>query len=142
LGAKLKSKDNLIHSNNYLPYDPNNNLLARELRKNMTPAERHLWYGFLSGSQPRFLRQKPIDHYIVDFYCPTVRLVIELEGDVHGSDEQIAADKVRSRVLEGYGVKVIRFTNEDVMKSFDQVVEEINLVVEKRMKDRFGYSQE
>lgn len=138
----MKSKDNLIHSNNYLPYDPNNNLLARELRKNMTPAERHLWYDFLSGSQPRFLRQKPIDHYIVDFYCPMVRLVIELDGDVHGSDEQIAADKVRSRVLEGYGVKVIRFTNEDVMKSFDQVVEEINLVVEKRMKDRFGYSQE
>lgn len=128
----------MIRSNNYQPYDPANIPLAREPRRNMTPAERHLWYDFLCRSQPRFLRQKPIDHFIVDFYCPTVRLAIEVDGGVHGSNEQLAADEDRSRVLEGYGIKVIRFMNEDVMTSITEVVEEIQQVVEDRMRERFG----
>ena len=71
----------LIKSKFFLPYNPALKENARALRTNMTPAGKYLWNNFLRGYTPRFLRQRPIDNYIVDFYCPSLKLVIEVDGD-------------------------------------------------------------
>ena len=92
---------------------------ARNLRKNMTKEERHLWYDFLKRYPVRFLGQKVIDNYIVDFYCHSARLIIELDGSQHYEDEGLVNDKKRTEYLEQYGIKVIRISNLDVLKNFE-----------------------
>jgi very-short-patch-repair endonuclease len=94
---------------------------ARELRKDMTPAERNLWYEFLRYQKPRFYRQRPIGNFIVDFYCAKAKLVIELDGESHFSVQGQVYDEERSAFLQGLGVSVIRFTNLDVMQNFKGV---------------------
>ncbi len=73
---------------------------------------------------------------IVDFYCPSLKLVIEVDGDTHLEDGAETADAVRTDVLEGYGIRVIRFTNHDVMGSFDGVVESIEDAIQEMMTDK------
>ena len=99
-------------------YDHRNVQLAKNLRKNMTPWERKLWYCFLKTYSVRFQRQKPIDRYIVDFYCAKAKLIIELDGSGHYETESIENDRKRTEKLESLGYKVIRFTNLDVDKNF------------------------
>ena len=99
-------------------YDHRNVQLAKNLRKNMTPWERKLWYCFLKTYSVRFQRQKPIDRYIVDFYCAKAKLIIELDGSGHYETESIENDRKRTEKLESLGYKVIRFTNFDVDKNF------------------------
>ncbi len=108
-----------------LPYDPKLVQRARALRRNMTPAERKLWYQFLRRFELRVLRQRPIDRFIVDFYCAARKLVIEIDGDSHSSEEAEAYDKERTAVLEGYGLRVLRFHNPDVLHNFEGVCEKI-----------------
>ena len=79
---------------------------ARALRKNMTKEERHLWYDFLRNYPIRFLRQKVIDHYIVDFYCHEARLIIELDGSQHYEKEGLLKDKIRTEQIENRGLTV------------------------------------
>ena len=67
------------------------------------------------------LRQKPIDHYIVDFYCAKAKLVIEIDGSVHDGNEAMNYDKEKDAVLEGYGLTVLRFRNEQVLDEFEKV---------------------
>ncbi|HBK66849.1 MAG TPA: endonuclease [Cyanobacteria bacterium UBA9226] len=112
---------NLKHSDFHLPYNPALVARAKELRKNMTPAEKKLWYGYLRTFQFRVLRQRPIDHFIVDFYCPSLKLVIEVDGESHFTDEEKAWDRERTERLEGYGLTIIRFTNEQVLRDFEGV---------------------
>ena len=100
--------------------------LAKSLRKNMTPQERKLWYGFLSKHQMRFQRQKVIDNYIVDFYCHKAKLIIELDGSQHFTDRGEAYDNIRTEVLEKYGLSVLRISNLDITKNFSGVCECIN----------------
>ena len=95
--------------------------LAKELRANMTPEEKHLWYDFLREYPIRFQRQKTIRNYISDFYCARARLVIEIDGSMHGTDENIQKDRERTEYLESIGLSVIRFTNNDVRKRFEGV---------------------
>ena len=95
--------------------------VARELRKNMTPAERHLWYDYLRKYPIRFLRQKVIDYYIADFYCHKAKLVIEVDGAGHFEENAVEYDKRRTEHLNMKGIKVIRFTNFEVMNGFDWV---------------------
>ena len=83
--------------------------LAKELRKNMTPEEKKLWYQYLRTYPIKFYRQKVIGHYICDFYCPTIRLVIELDGKQHYNEEDAAYDRERTRFLEPYHMTVIRY---------------------------------
>jgi very-short-patch-repair endonuclease len=116
------------HPHHNLPYRNNLVNLARRLRREMTPAEKKLWYLLLHDYKPRFLKQRPIDSYIVDFYCASYKLVIELDGDVHGTDEAEKSDLIRENRLKELGLQVIRFTNEDVVKNFDDVVREIDRV--------------
>lgn len=111
----------LISSRYHLPNNPALVARARELRKNMTPAEKKLWHLYLKTFKFRVLRQRPIDHFIVDFYCPKFKLVIEIDGDSHFTDEGQAYDRERTRRLEGYGLRVIRFTNQDVMRELERV---------------------
>ena len=85
---------------------------AKKLRKEMTAEERHLWYDFLRAYPVRFLRQKVIDRYIVDFYCHEARLVIELDGSQYFEEQQEAYDTTRTAALENRGLTVVRFSND------------------------------
>ena len=105
-------------------------MLAQELRKNMTKEERHLWYDFLRHYPVRFTRQKIIDHYIVDFYCAKAKLVLELDGSQHYSENALEMDAVRTAVLEQYGLTVIRIPNNEVNQNFQGVCQMIDLAVQ------------
>ena len=109
----------------YLEYNRNLTPRARELRKAMTPWERRLWYDFLCTLRPRFLRQKPISSYIADFYCSACRLVVELDGSQHFEPEAQEYDRIRTVFLENMGLTVLRFTNLDVEKNFEEVCQHI-----------------
>ena len=95
----------------------------------MTKEERRLWYGFLRRYPVRFLRQKVIDNYITDFYCHQAKLVIEIDGSQHNTKSGTQKDDFRTEILEGYDLKVIRFTNFDINKNFSGVCEYIDAVV-------------
>ncbi len=108
---------------------------AKMLRENMTFAENFLWEK-LSGKQIcglRFRRQHPIEFYIADFYCHKARLVIELDGEIHS--QQAEYDDGRSAEMEKYGIKVIRFNNNQVENDIDTVVSEIIAAVNQRLKN-------
>ena len=94
---------------------------ARELRKEQTPAEKKLWFQYLKKSNYRFLRQKPIGNFITDFYCPELKLVIEIDGFSHFTDDGKQYDAERTAFLEGLGIQVLRITNNDVSNKFDEV---------------------
>ncbi|MBR4069015.1 MAG: endonuclease domain-containing protein [Clostridia bacterium] len=102
---------------------------ARELRRNMTKEERHLWYDFLQRHSMRFLRQKMIGAYIVDFYCPEAKLVIELDGSQHFDEDALRADERRSEFLQQQGLRVIRFTNRQIWLQFEDVCRTIDAVL-------------
>ncbi len=110
-----------------LPYNGNLKQYSRQLRGNMTDAERHLWAKIrmkqLNGYQ--FYRQKPIGDYIVDFYCPKAKLVIEVDGSQHFSDEMTEYNRIRNEYLSSLGLRVLRFTNTDVLTHIERVVESI-----------------
>ncbi|NQT26036.1 endonuclease domain-containing protein [candidate division KSB1 bacterium] len=110
-----------------LDYNPNLKVRARRLRKRMTEAEVVLWNHIrrkqIKGVQ--FFRQRPIGNYIVDFYAPDAALVIEVDGGQHYEDDVIEYDSVRDQFLEAQCLKVIRFTNTDVLRNIDEVVGEI-----------------
>ena len=81
---------------------------AKQLRKEMTKEERHLWYDFLRTYPVRFSRQKVLGKYIADFYCAEAKLVIELDGSQHFEEVNTEKDTERTIFLEGYGLTVIR----------------------------------
>jgi very-short-patch-repair endonuclease len=108
----------LVKTGFHLPYNPKLIDRAREMRKNPTEAEKKMWNEYLKNFQFKVLRQRPIDNYIVDFYCAGLKLVIEIDGDLHFNEDEISYDLARTQVLEGYGLTVIRFTNSDVMHRF------------------------
>ena len=112
-------------NNFHLPYNRNLVAKAKELRKNMTPAEKKLWHDYLKTFKFRVLRQRPITFFIVDFYCANLKLVIEVDGNSHFTETGMAYDAERTRILEGYGLKVIRFTNDDVLHNFEAVCDHI-----------------
>ena len=98
---------------------------AKELRKNMTKEERHLWYDFLKSLPITVNRQKVIGNYIVDFYIATEKIVIELDGSQHYEDDGIENDIKRDSFLNDLGIKVLRYSNLDVNQRFESVCEDI-----------------
>ncbi len=98
----------------------------------MTRQERHLWYSFLKTYPVKFYRQRVIDHYIADFYCSKAKLIIELDGSQHYTEEGEEYDQIRTDILERYGLEVIRFSNADVDKNFVGVCEAIDEKVKQR----------
>ena len=122
----------------YLPYDTNLKEFSRRLRKNSTLGEILLWQKLRAGSVMNytFNRQKPLNRYIVDFYCKPLNLVIEIDGYYHYEQEQMIMDKERQRVLEEMGLSFLRFSELQVRKDMDWVLKEIkNYIVtyEKRL---------
>ena len=103
---------------------------AKELRRNATPQENHLWYDFLSTYPVRFQRQKVIGNFIADFYCHRAKLVIEIDGNQHYTDDGLEYDRERTAVLNDFGLRVIRFSNNEVDKNFDYVCESIGEIVQ------------
>ncbi|MBU6338736.1 MAG: DUF559 domain-containing protein [Rickettsiales bacterium] len=116
----------------FTPYRHDLKAKARRLRKEMTPAEKKLWFQFLSkDSSHKFLRQRPIGNYVVDFYSAEKKLVVELDGDSHFKDkEMIDYDLKRTEfLLEKHQIKIVRFSNLEVIRNFDAVCEEIERVL-------------
>ena len=107
---------------------------ARTLRKNMTKEERHLWYDFLKSYPVRFLRQKVIDNYIVDFYCHSARLIIELDGSQHYEEKGLLKDKIRTEKIEKRNLTVVRIPNNEVNRNFVGVCQYIDVVVKESLR--------
>ena len=98
---------------------------AQKLRKNMTDAERRLWYNFLKRLPITVNRQKVIGNYIVDFYVHSAKLVIELDGEQHAEEANAAKDAVRDAWLREQGLTVVRYPSADVLRYFEGVCEDI-----------------
>ena len=110
-----------------LTYNKSLKQLSRNLRRNMTDAEMLLW-SKLRGKQLKglqFYRQKIIDNYIVDFYCPKLKLVIEVDGGQHYSAEGREKDKKRDNDMMRAGITVLRFSDREVLGQHDVVLEKI-----------------
>jgi very-short-patch-repair endonuclease len=103
---------------------------AQELRRNSTYHEDFLWYRFLRRHPVQFRRQKQFARYIVDFYCSSAKLVIELDGKQHETKDGIAHDLARTIYLESLGLHVLRFTNDEIENDFDTVCMTINQTLE------------
>lgn len=118
-----------------MKYSHNKSLVnvGRILRKNMTKEERHLWYDFLRGYSIRFIRQKIIGNYIVDFYCAKANLVVELDGSQHYEEIGMIKDQERTRYLESQGLKVVRIPNNEINNNFSGVCEFIDDEVQKSL---------
>ena len=112
------------------PYNPLNIPLAKELRKNMTPWERKLWYNFLRSYPVRFQRQKAIGDYIADFYCASAKLVIELDGSQHYDEKGMEADRERTQSLMQYGIRVLRIPNNAVSQNLRGVCDYIDAILQ------------
>ena len=116
-----------------MKHNRDNERYARQLRKEMTPSERKLWYLFLKDYSVRFQRQKCIDSFIADFYCFRAKLVIELDGGGHYDPDSKQRDLQRTKILEQYGLKVIRFCNTDIDNNFYGVCTVIDDEVKNRL---------
>ena len=103
--------------------------LARQLRKNMTREESHLWYDFLRSYPVRFIRQKIVGKYIADFYCAKARLIVEVDGSQHYEEDNMQKDEERTAWMRGYGLKVLRIPNAEVNRNFSGVCEYIDAEV-------------
>jgi very-short-patch-repair endonuclease len=115
----------------FLRNDPALKQRRRELRRNQTEAEKALW-AYLRNKQfygMKFFRQYSIGPYILDFYCPNMKLAIELDGGQHNQCESREYDVVRSEFLKGLGIKVMRFWNNEVLLDMESVLSELRLKV-------------
>ena len=107
---------------------------AQALRKNMTKEERKLWYEFLKTYPRQFRRQVTCGRFILDFYCASAKLAVELDGSQHFEPQGQAYDAERDAYLNGQGIQVLRFSNGDVQNCFDGVCRSIDLTVRSRRK--------
>ena len=106
--------------------------LSQQLRKNMTKEKNLLWHNFLKKYPLRFRRQYVIGKYIVDFYCHKAGLVIELDGSQHYDPAQEQRDAVRTAYLQSQGVRVLRFSNLEILQQFSGVCEVIDAEAQNR----------
>ena len=114
-----------------LPRKHNKSLVpfAKNLRKNMTKEERHLWYDFLRKYPVKFTRQMVLGEYIADFYSAQAQIVIELDGSQHYTSDAKEYDLIRTEFLEQYGIQVVRINNMEIVKNFDGVCRYIDKIV-------------
>ena len=103
------------------------------LRRNMTKEEKHLWYDFLRTHSVRFYRQKVLGKYIADFYAAKIKLIIEIDGAGHYTEEGYKYDEERTAFLKEYGITVIRISNEEIHKNFHGVCRYINQYAEQAL---------
>ena len=100
----------------------------------MTPQERKLWYCFLRRYPIKTYKQRIIDSFIVDFYCASAKLVVEVDGGQHYTEDGLAYDAERTKCFEKYGLKVIRFSNREIDEDFQNVCNEIDRNVQERRR--------
>jgi very-short-patch-repair endonuclease len=111
--------------------------LAKELRKDETEAEKRLWTK-LNRNQIKslqFRRQHPINIFIADFYCPKLKLVIEVDGSIHGISEYGEHDIGRSDILNDFGITIVRFTNDQVLNNPDGTINQIECILKKMLNE-------
>ncbi len=134
-GVAFDSDDLKIHGE-LLPYKAQLKEDAQKLRNNQTLAEKKLWYDILSKDQTgfRFLRQKPIDSFIADFYCSKLLLIIEVDGKIHETKKEY--DESRTYCLEDLGLKVIRYTNEEVLHNLIAVKKDLDSQIQIRLNEK------
>ena len=106
---------------------------AKQLRKEMTKEECHLWYDFLRTYPVHFSRQKVLGKYIVDFYSAEAKLVIELDGSQHYEDSNPEKDAERTAFLKGYGLTIIRIPNNEISQNFLGVCAYIDMMVKQSL---------
>ncbi len=106
---------------------------AQENRRNMTKEESQLWYRFLRKYPVPFHRQYVVDQYILDFFCYQAMLAVELDGSQHYESDAMLRDSLRTSTLEAYGIKVLRFSNLDVLHHFSAVCEVIDREIQVRI---------
>ena len=106
---------------------------ARRLRRDMTSQERKLWYEYLRTYPVKFYKQRIIESFIVDFYCAQARLVVEIDGSQHYTEQGKAYDEERSAILRQYDLLVLRFANSDIDNHFDAVCEQIHSAIQSRI---------
>ena len=115
-----------------IPKDNSKLAAARRLRSEMVPHERKLWYLFLRNYPIKIYKQRIIGSYIVDFYCASAKLVIEVDGTQHYEAQGAAYDARRTAELESYGLKVIRYSNREIDREFSAVCEQIDMIIKER----------
>ena len=104
-----------------LPTNESLKKYAVEMRKKQTDEEKKVWYQILKGRTPKFHRQRIIGNYIVDFYCPQLRLAIEIDGYQHFYEENIEYDNKRTEYIESQDIYILRFENTEVNKDIEYV---------------------
>ena len=109
---------------------------AQALRKNATEQENRLWYTFLRKYPIQFRRQVTMNHYIVDFYCAKAKLILEIDGSQHYTEDGQMYDAERTAILESFGYKVLRISNEDINHNFRGVCEMIEHEVQTRVQSQ------
>jgi len=124
----------------YLHYDANLTAKARENRRKPTFPEKMMWLGLLRGREfegSKFIRQKPIGRFIVDFYCAELMLAVEIDGESHALNQEY--DQERTKRLKTLGITVVRYSNDEILENLSGVGEDLKRKVEKlrrEMKDR------
>ncbi len=112
----------------YIQYETRLKTRARDLRKNQTPAENHIWQKLLRNKQffgYKFTRQKMLWFFIADFYCSELKLVIEIDWDSHFDEQWMAYDKERTWELEKLWIQVVRYTNKEILENIEGVYEDL-----------------
>ena len=107
---------------------------ARRLRREMTPHERKLWYLFLPKYPVKIYKQRIIGRFIVDFYCASAKLVIEVDGSQHYEPQGMTYDAERSAFLSSLDLEVLRFSNRDIDREFHGVCEQIDITIQSRLQ--------
>lgn len=115
-----------------MKHNPRLTPYAQKLRKNMTPQELKLWYGYLKKYPVQFRRQVTVGIYILDFYCAKAKLAVEIDGAQHYEEKGKQHDRCRTNYLNSLGIEVLRFTNSDVERNFFGVC----LMVDNKVKDK------
>ena len=100
----------------------------------MTRQEKHLWYDFLQHYSVKIYKQRIVGNFIADFYCHSARLIIELDGSQHYTNQGKAHDEKRTEILEGFGIYVLRFSNKDVDDNFEGVCQTIDRIIKERIQ--------
>lgn len=116
-----------------IPKDKNQLKNARQLRREMTPHERKLWYLFLRKYPVKIYKQRIIGSYIVDFYCAAAKLVIEIDGSQHYEPQGMKYDAQRSEFLSSLGLTILRYSNREIDTEFNSVCEQIDITVQSRL---------
>ena len=112
---------------------------ARRLRREMTPHERKLWYLFLRKYPVKIYKQRIIGRFIVDFYCVSAKLVIEVDGSRHYEPQGMTYDAERSAFLSSLDLEVLRFSNRDIDREFHGVCEQIDITIQNRLHNPLSH---